>query len=142
MEHQVRAGRYLFQGVRHWERLVHLSALYDLVIMDACPSSCFSTPRMYLVQSMRPKAHSDLSQQVERILSGSNATISEFMGNVDDMLRKQGIEVEDIEGRPKSISSIRAKQAPSKSGAPSKVSFIPLYHHLLLRPASVNIITQ
>lgn len=70
---------------------------------------------------MRPQAHDDLSQQVERILRGSNATISEFMGNVDTILRKQGIEVEDIEGRPKSLASIRSKQAPCPNGAPSKV---------------------
>jgi (p)ppGpp synthase/HD superfamily hydrolase len=70
---------------------------------------------------MRPKAHYDLSQQVEKILSGSSATISEFMGNVADMLRHQGIDVEDIEGRPKSLASIRAKQAPFVNGTASKV---------------------
>jgi hypothetical protein len=70
---------------------------------------------------MRPEAHHDLSQQVDKILNGSSATISEFMGNVDDMLRKQGIEVEDIEGRPKSLASIREKQEPSANGTVAKV---------------------
>ena len=70
---------------------------------------------------MRPAAHAALERKVERILKGSNAKISEFMGDVDCMLRQRGIEVEDIEGRPKSLASIRAKQAPSPRGVPSKV---------------------
>lgn len=70
---------------------------------------------------MRPDAHKELSEKVDKILSGSNAKISKFMSHVDDLLRKQGIEAEDIEGRPKSLASIRAKQAPSVNGTPSKV---------------------
>ena len=94
------------------------------------PCSDFST-HPFVVQAMRPEAHKDLSQQVDRILSGSNARISEFMGDVNAILRKQGIEVEDIEGRPKSIGSIRAKQAPCRLGTPSKVC---LLLHLYMPP--------
>ena len=76
------------------------------------------------VQAMRPQAHKDLSQQVERILSGSNVKISQFMGGVNAILKEQGIEVEDIEGRPKSIGSIREKQTPCRAGCPSKVCML------------------
>jgi (p)ppGpp synthase/HD superfamily hydrolase len=79
------------------------------------------------MQALRPVAYEQLAGDVDSLLKESKTTISEFMHDTITLLSQHSIHVDDIEGRPKSLSSIRAKQAPDDSGRPSKVCTHPSF---------------
>lgn len=76
-----------------------------------------------MLQAMKPELYADLEKDVNGILKESKTTINEFMNDVFTLLKQQGIVIDDIEGRPKSLSSIRSKQVSKSMDAASKVGF-------------------
>eukprot|EP00892_Ulva_mutabilis_P012901 jgi/Ulvmu1/9984/UM059_0033.1 len=71
-------------------------------------------------KAMKPKLYSELEEDVNGILKESKFIINEFMNDVYTLLKQQGIVVDDIEGRPKSLSSIRSKHVSKSMDTSSK----------------------
>jgi hypothetical protein len=61
------------------------------------------------VQVSEPQRFHKIQSAVDKMLDGSNCTISEFMSDAVAELRRDHLHVEDIEGRPKSLRSISDK---------------------------------
>lgn len=70
---------------------------------------------------MKPQVYDELNKDVTGVLKESKNIINEFMNDVFTLLKQQGIVIDDIEGRPKSLSSIWSKQVSKAPDASSKV---------------------
>lgn len=75
---------------------------------------------------MKPQVYDELNKNVTGVLKESKTIINEFMNDVFTLLKQQGIVIDDIEGRPKSLSSIWSKQISKGSDASSMVRTIRL----------------
>lgn len=93
------------------------------------------------MQAMKPELFSALEDDVNGVLKESKTIINEFMNDVFTLLKRQGIVIDDIEGRPKSLSSIRSKQISKSMDSSSKVSCFlkhSLQHAIFAGPCTHN----
>lgn len=74
-----------------------------------------------MLQAMKPELYDELDKDVNGVLKESKNIINEFMNDVFTLVKQKGIVIDDIEGRPKSLSSIRSKQVSKSSDASLKV---------------------
>ena len=68
------------------------------------------------MQASETKAWQSLKSAVDRMLRSSQVTVAEFSHDALRVLESAGIAVEDVEGRPKSLRSIRSKLQRKSEG--------------------------